>query len=112
VQAIKIVKRSNPKDKIKLLRRNYQQTDGSTKQALNSTENSIRREIAVMKHLRHPNLASLLEVIDDPREEKIYLSKIYNAPQYFRNLTLERQSWSISQVVPWNGQTLLTIRPY
>ncbi|KAF5316874.1 hypothetical protein D9611_003978 [Ephemerocybe angulata] len=75
--AIKVVKRSNPKDKIKLLRRNYQQTDGSTKQALNSTENSVRREVAVMKQCRHPNLAQLFEVIDDPREDKIYIIMEY-----------------------------------
>lgn len=74
-QAIKLVKRSSPKDKIKLLRKTYQQASGSAKYAITSTENSVRREIAVMKECRHPNLAKLLEVIDDIREDKIYLSE-------------------------------------
>ncbi|EFI28144.1 other/CAMKK/ELM protein kinase [Coprinopsis cinerea okayama7 len=79
--AIKAVKRSNPKDKIKLLRKTYQQQDESGPQKrpkLSSTENSIRKEIAVMKQCRHhPNLAMLYEVIDDPKEEKIYLIMEY-----------------------------------
>lgn len=28
-----------------------------------------------MKQLRHPNLAVLLEVIDDPREDRIYIGE-------------------------------------
>jgi serine/threonine protein kinase len=76
-QAIKVVKRSNPRDKIKLLRRNYQQNEtaiGTNRPYfMNSTENSIRKEIAIMKKCRHPNIVRLLEVIDDPQQEKIYM---------------------------------------
>ena len=32
-----------------------------------------RREIAIMKKLEHPNLVSLVEVIDDPRAETLYV---------------------------------------
>ncbi|EDR08829.1 uncharacterized protein LACBIDRAFT_162730, partial [Laccaria bicolor S238N-H82] len=42
-----------------------------------STENSIRKEIAIMRKCRHPNLVRLLEVIDDPRQEKIYIVMEY-----------------------------------
>lgn len=77
--AVKAVKRSNPRDKIKLLRKNYQQTEQSThdKHPWSSTENSIRKEIAIMRKCRHPNLVRLLEVIDDPRQEKIYIVMEY-----------------------------------
>ncbi len=89
-QAIKVVKRSNPKDKIKLLRRNYQQSEttfGSDRQfLLNSTENSIRKEIAIMKKCRHPNIVRTLEVIDDPRQDKIYMGM--HAPFERTTLTL------------------------
>lgn len=33
----------------------------------------IREEIAVMKKLNHPNLVSLIEVLDDPNEDSLYM---------------------------------------
>lgn len=33
----------------------------------------IREEIAIMKKLNHPNLVSLLEVLDDPTEDSLYM---------------------------------------
>eukprot|EP01012_Entosiphon_sulcatum_P040725 TRINITY_DN5441_c0_g1_i1.p1 TRINITY_DN5441_c0_g1~~TRINITY_DN5441_c0_g1_i1.p1 ORF type:complete len:657 (+),score=105.11 TRINITY_DN5441_c0_g1_i1:70-1971(+) len=33
----------------------------------------VQREVAIMKKLRHPNLVSLYEVIDDPQGDKLYL---------------------------------------
>ena len=33
----------------------------------------IREEIAIMKKLDHPNLVSLIEVLDDPREDSLYM---------------------------------------
>ncbi|KAF5380408.1 hypothetical protein D9615_004496 [Tricholomella constricta] len=76
--ALKVVKRNNPRDRIKLLRRTHQQNvrDGEVP-ALSSTEHSIRREIAVMKKCRHANIARLYEVIDDPKQDKIYLAMEY-----------------------------------
>ncbi|KAH6913964.1 other/CAMKK/ELM protein kinase [Coprinopsis sp. MPI-PUGE-AT-0042] len=78
--AVKGVRRRDPRDKIKLLRKNYQENDPLTGRVkLSTTENSIRKEIAVMKRCRHPNIATLLEVIDDPHQEKIYLVMEYLA---------------------------------
>ncbi|KAF8967854.1 other/CAMKK/ELM protein kinase [Flammula alnicola] len=73
--AVKIVRKTNPRDKLKLLKRNYQQEiqDGQIPLNLNSTLNSIRKEIAIMKKCRHANLVRLVETIDDPRDEKIYM---------------------------------------
>ncbi|KAH9884436.1 Pkinase-domain-containing protein [Xylariomycetidae sp. FL2044] len=33
----------------------------------------IREEVAVMKKLNHPNLAALIEVLDDPEEDSLYM---------------------------------------
>jgi calcium/calmodulin-dependent protein kinase kinase 2 len=33
----------------------------------------IREEIAVMKKLNHPNLVQLIEVLDDPEEDSLYM---------------------------------------
>lgn len=38
-----------------------------------SHEDKIRREIAILKKARHPNIVSLLEVIDDPSRKKVYI---------------------------------------
>ncbi|XP_024544736.1 serine/threonine-protein kinase GRIK1 isoform X2 [Selaginella moellendorffii] len=33
----------------------------------------VRREVEVMKHLRHPNIVRLIEVIDDPECDQLYM---------------------------------------
>jgi serine/threonine protein kinase len=33
----------------------------------------IKEEIAIMKKLNHPNLVSLVEVLDDPEEDSLYM---------------------------------------
>ena len=33
----------------------------------------IRKEIAIMKKLHHPNLVTLIEVLDDPEEDSLYM---------------------------------------
>ena len=59
---------------MKLLRKNYQQSEGKDGgPIMSSTMNNIRKEIAVMKRCRHMNLVRLVEVIDDPQTEKIYM---------------------------------------
>ncbi len=37
----------------------------------------LRREVAVMKRLRHPNIVTLWEVIDDPNSHQLYLAQDY-----------------------------------
>lgn len=38
-----------------------------------SHEDKIKKEIAILKKARHPNIVSLLEVIDDPAKKKVYI---------------------------------------
>lgn len=33
----------------------------------------IREEIAIMKKINHPNLVQLIEVLDDPEEDSLYM---------------------------------------
>ena len=37
---------------------------------------NVKREVAVMKKLHHPNCVRLFEVIDDPDNDKLYLGMI------------------------------------
>lgn len=48
--------------------------------------NEIKREIAIMKNLRHPNIVSLLEVIDDPSAKQVYLIQVSNF-LFYNNLS-------------------------
>ncbi|KAG8987927.1 hypothetical protein FRB93_004373 [Tulasnella sp. JGI-2019a] len=45
----------------------------STNAAMRTTEDKIRREIAIMKKCSHPNVVQLKEVIDDPHNKRIFL---------------------------------------
>src|ERR1700712_3890999 len=56
--AIKIVERESK-------RRRLGRTDNQ--------ETKIKREIAILKKARHPNIVGLLEVIDDPAKKKVYI---------------------------------------
>jgi serine/threonine protein kinase len=48
---------------------------------------NIQKEIAIMKKLRHKNIVSLYEVIDDPTEKRVYIVMQYieNGPIMIRN---------------------------
>lgn len=40
---------------------------------LGEPQDQTKREVAILKKARHPNVVSLLEVIDDPNKNKVYL---------------------------------------
>jgi len=40
----------------------------------------IKMEIAIMKRLDHPNIINMIEIIDDPNHEKIYMVMDYAEP--------------------------------
>ena len=75
LQAIKAVKRKMKVDRMSQMRRrplpaspHLPLTD-----KLGTTEQKIKKEIAIMKKCNHPHVVRLLEVIDDELNEKIYM---------------------------------------
>ncbi|KAL4900539.1 hypothetical protein BDW74DRAFT_93445 [Aspergillus multicolor] len=40
---------------------------------LGDAEDKVKKEVAILKKARHPNVVSLLEVIDDPNRQKVYI---------------------------------------
>lgn len=40
---------------------------------LGAPEDKVKKEVAILKKARHPNVVSLLEVIDDPNRQKVYI---------------------------------------
>ena len=40
---------------------------------LGAAEDRVKKEVAILKKARHPNVVSLLEVIDDPSRHKVYI---------------------------------------
>lgn len=61
----------------------------------------IKNEIAVMKSLRHQNVVSLLEVIDDPAAKQIYLVQV-RQPLKYESAVLLASLVSL-MVVLWTG---------
>ena len=42
----------------------------------------VRREIAILKKLDHPNVVRLYEVLDDPQEDELILGESNNSCSY------------------------------
>ena len=40
---------------------------------LGTTEDKVKKEVAILKQARHPHVVALLEVIDDPSRKKVYI---------------------------------------
>ena len=47
----------------------------------------VYREIAIMKKLDHPNVTKLVEVLDDPEDDNLYMGKFFRP----KNLPLLNQ---------------------
>lgn len=51
----------------------HQSSSGSASPVSNNSLDLIKEEIAIMKKLDHNNLVSLIEVLDDPEEDSLYM---------------------------------------
>ena len=49
---------------------------GPEKKAPENPLQKVHREIAIMKKLDHPNVVKLVEVLDDPEDDNLYMGKI------------------------------------
>ncbi|KPI44948.1 Calcium/calmodulin-dependent protein kinase kinase 2 [Cyphellophora attinorum] len=52
----------------------------------------IKEEIAIMKKLNHPNLVSLIEVLDDPSEDSLYMVMEYCKKGVVMRVNLEQRA--------------------
>jgi len=78
--AIKSVKRKNKDlDRHGLLVQNARARDPklSVVNRLQANEKKIRREIAILRRLKHPHVVSLVEVLDDPTKKRVYIVMEY-----------------------------------
>lgn len=50
----------------------HRREPGKATKDMNSLD-LIREEIAIMKKLNHPNVVNLIEVLDDPEEDSLYM---------------------------------------
>ena len=72
VVAIKLMDKGRLREKTKRLGKPKQIGKPQTQQCTSVSE-AVLKEIAVMKHVRHPNCIHLFEVIDDPMGDRIFL---------------------------------------
>jgi hypothetical protein len=69
---------------------------------VSSTETKIRKEIAIMKKCRHANIVMLLEIIDDPISERIFMGARL---LLFPNLSVPANGCSLSHGISRRRRT-------
>lgn len=101
-QAIKIIKRQPN-------RKRLPRADG--RERTNTALARIRYEVAVMKRCNHDHIVRLIEVIDDPRSQAVFLGTYLSGytRSFLWRLTLLTQSWSISREVKLSGEALRSL---
>jgi serine/threonine protein kinase len=72
--ACKILSKSKLKSKFRSIPRNVSLSEGKPTSLEDYRLSLVKREIAILKKLsNHPNINSLIEVVDDPREDNLYM---------------------------------------
>jgi serine/threonine protein kinase len=106
LQVVKAVKRKNAsRDRYQMLKRNYQRKMAEGDKVMLSTEQSILREIAIMKACRHAHIVRLLAVVDDPKRNCIYMSTCDLSYLLAPLLMWPVQPWNILKEAEWCGRT-------
>ena len=59
---------------------------GPEKKAPENPLQKVHREIAIMKKLDHPNVVKLVEVLDDPEDDNLYMGKIIEPDKYLSTI--------------------------
>ncbi len=78
-------------------RRNWTKVGG--KMVMTNALQSVDREIALMKRLKHPNLCTLYEVIDDEEGDTLYLVLDYVEKGQVMDFVWEQCSYSVKGMV-------------
>ncbi|KAK0843807.1 hypothetical protein LTR03_008466 [Friedmanniomyces endolithicus] len=65
--------RLSSSEKLQQQQQQQQQHSNPQSESTNNSLELIKQEIAIMKKLNHPNLVALLEVLDDPQEDSLYM---------------------------------------
>lgn len=71
--AVKVFQKSILKSCKTLVRDDNHQGGGASQLQVSTALENVEREIAVMKMLQHPNVVALLEVIDMPETDRLYM---------------------------------------
>ena len=66
---------------------------GERKQSENPLQ-KVYREIAIMKKLDHPNVCKLVEVLDDPEDDNLYMGK--NSRQECLSSLFKTLDWGLN----------------
>ena len=59
----------------------------------------VYREIAIMKKLDHPNVTKLVEVLDDPEDDNLYMGKFKSGKALGLTLLWMSRQWRQSNTV-------------
>ena len=59
----------------------------------------VYREIAIMKKLDHPNVTKLVEVLDDPEDDNLYMGKFKSVKALVLTLLWVLRQWKQSNTV-------------
>ena len=71
----------------------------------------VHREIAVLKKLDHPNVVKLVEVLDDPAQDNLYMGKAILAASKILLLARNTFFFNFSKCLNyWNSAPLLKYR--
>ena len=76
---MKILSKKKLRKKAGIFGRKAPVRKGSGGSLIKKSENpldKVYREIAIMKKLDHPNVVKLVEVVDDPEEDNLYMGEM------------------------------------
>jgi serine/threonine protein kinase len=108
------VKRKNPKaDRMSQLRKRNLPSSPHLPlvDKMGTTEQKIKKEIAIMKKCSHPHVVKLLEVIDDELYEKIYMGMYSFLPILLTAPTFFAFDYSHDETTPFLSASTLPAVP-
>jgi len=103
--AMKILSKKKLRKKAGIFGRAAPNRKGSGGAAIKKAENpldKVYREIAIMKKLDHPNVVKLVEVVDDPEEDNLYM--VFELLERGEVLEIPAQTPLSEEAAWWEGE--------